>query len=976
MTRLTPLALAVLALTGAAQAQTSEPQKLDRVEITGSLIKRLDRATPSVVQTITRDEIKSSGYASVDELLRANSSVDTSSISDGAASGFVSGLSTISLRGFGSQGTLILVNGRRLAPVGAVDINFGRGSLVSVNTIPKGAIDRVDILKDGASALYGSDAMAGVINYILRKDYQGIEANAAYSASDTGVGVQKSGGFTFGFGDMSSKGFNIFGGVEAARRDKVMHSELKDRGNLDLYNQYLNTSATATANGLSRFTPDSVASPIGSYYRVPPSLSGSTPLDGRNVANNSVFGVNYLGTYAGCAPENTVGVGVPTRPPGLATGPTAASFRNGQCRYNLDNADEAISAQDRVSAMLRGTVAIGDSMTGYFEAMYSKTETTETGPGRTLTTGLVSSINPVATTWPKLDGSFMRTNAIILPVGHPDNPTNEAIQVIHRFEDVPHDDISTLESTRLVAGIEGSVGAWDFDAALMLSQQDNERVQQGRLRKSLLESAIANRTYRFSAPNNAAGIASVASDAVNTGESKITSLDVRGSRGLFDMAGGEAAIAVGAEYRREQLASVPDDNYLSGDYIGLVANGASGKRNVWAAYSELSLPVLKSLETQAALRYEKYSDFGNSTTGKLGFKYSAIPSHLVFRGTAATGFRAPSISQISNSFVASFHSFQARTVYDPIRCDLSDPNNPISRGDPANSRDCNVLARTTVSPLPGNMPTVVAANPDLKPETSRSFTLGVLLSPNRFVDLAVDAWHFQRDDEIRVQRGVDIMDRYTADPVANGGPVVRDPNPQTWLPGVPNSGPIIMLIRGYGNFQWTKTSGIDYELNVRMPDTELGKLSLRLQGTYTKKYDQLILAGDTPQRLVGTDGVDIAKSKLNAQLNLKRENLSAWVRWNHQDGIERSTTATCLSSSSAGNRFLQANNGCAIGAENTYDLGLSYRGFKNLTIAGSVLNLTNAYDRSTNIPSSFTYWDAGTTAHLGRRFSVSVDYSF
>ncbi|MFN4116187.1 MAG: TonB-dependent receptor plug domain-containing protein, partial [Inhella sp.] len=159
--RPTVAALAVLAMASQAQAQTAEPQTLDKVVVTGSLIKRTDKETPSVVQSITRKDIQNSGYATIEELLRATSAVDASSIQDGAASGFVSGLSTISLRGFGSQGTLVLINGRRVAPVAAVDINFGRGSLISVNNIPKGAIERIDILKDGASALYGSDAMAG-----------------------------------------------------------------------------------------------------------------------------------------------------------------------------------------------------------------------------------------------------------------------------------------------------------------------------------------------------------------------------------------------------------------------------------------------------------------------------------------------------------------------------------------------------------------------------------------------------------------------------------------------------------------------------------------------------------------------------------------------------------------------------------------------------------------------------------------------
>ncbi|MFO0215763.1 MAG: TonB-dependent receptor plug domain-containing protein, partial [Burkholderiales bacterium] len=273
---------------------TPAPAKVEKFEVTGSLIKRTDAETPSLVQVITAEDIKNSGYATVEELLRSLGAVDASSVQDGAASGFVGGLATISLRGFGSQGTLILINGRRIAPVAAVDVNFGRGSLLSVNTIPREAIERIEILKDGASALYGSDAMAGVINYILKKDYKGAEASVSYGANDQGVGVTKSASITFGFGDIATQRFNVFGGIQVSRRDPVMHSELKDRGNLDLYNEYLRVNGS-----LARFTADSVASNVASYYRVPASIAGSTVIDGRTVANNSVFGANYLGTFAG-----------------------------------------------------------------------------------------------------------------------------------------------------------------------------------------------------------------------------------------------------------------------------------------------------------------------------------------------------------------------------------------------------------------------------------------------------------------------------------------------------------------------------------------------------------------------------------------------------------------------------------------------------------------------------------------------------
>lgn len=969
-------ALAVMALAAQAQAQTSpaadDAKQLERVEVTGTMIKRIDKETPSVVQTISRQEIRNSGYATIEELLRASSAVDTSSIGDGLSSGFVGGVSTISMRGFGSQGTLVLINGRRIAPVAAVDINFGRGSLISVNTIPKEAIDRIEVLKDGASAMYGSDAMAGVINYILRKDYQGLSGNVSYGANDHGVGVTKSGGVTFGFGELGTQRFNVFGGIEVSKRDPVMYSELKNRGDFDLYNKYLNTNGS-----LSRHTPDSSASFYGNYYRVPASLTGSTVIDGRTVANNNLSGANYLGTLAGCPDDRTVGKGVPNRPDGFAS--TTASLRNGFCRFNLDDAAQAITAQDKYNAMVRGTYAISNDMTAYADFMYSRTQTTERRTPYALTTTLVTSGNTTATTWPKLDGSFQRQNAIILPVGHPDNPTTQPIQLIYRFEDLPTNDINTLESTRVTAGVEGTAFGWDFDAAVMFSRQDNKREQEGRVRSSLLNAAIASHSYRFGGVNNDAAKASVASTAVNKGKSEIMSVDLRGSRELFKMDGGAAAIAVGAELRREKLESIPDDTYLQGDYIGLVANGASGSRNSQALFTELNLPVLKQLELLGALRYEHYSDFGNSTTGKLGFKWDALPSMMSFRGTAATGFRAPSISQIGNSFASSFHSSQERRVVDSLRCTVTG-DTYTSKADPAVNRDCNVLGYTAVpagTVNPGSLATVVAANPNLKPEKSNSFTFGMLFSPSKYVDLGLDAWYFKRKNEIRSQRGLDIMDAYNANPTGPyAAQIVRDPNPATWLPGVANSGPIIMLTRQYGNYEWTATSGLDFDLNLRLPATAWGEFSAKIAGTYTARFDQLVLTGGTVQRLVGTSTSDIPSTKASLTLNWKQDRTSGWIRFNHTDPISTSSTATCLTSTSAGNTMLRDYGRCKVGRDRAIDLGFSYGGFKNLVVSASVLNVLNDYNRSNGIPAAFTYWDANSAGQLGRRFNLNASYEF
>jgi iron complex outermembrane receptor protein len=983
---LTAMAAPALAQTAAAPAPaTNTPQ---RIEVTGSLIKRTDTATPSVVQSFGREEITRSGYTTIEELLRSTGAVDTGSIGDAAASGFVGGLSTISLRGFGSQATLVLINGRRTAPVAAVDINFGRGSLISVNTIPKGAIDRIDVLKDGASAMYGSDAMAGVINYVLRKDYQGAEASVGYTTNDRGRGTTKTADLTFGFGNIDTQRFNVFGGMSYSKRDAVNFSDLVDRGNQAAYDAFLTSTGS-----LARFTPDSVASFYGNYYRVPNSVTGTTTINGIAVANNSPSGVNFLGSLPGCAPENTVGQGVPNRPAGFAA--TTASLPTGMCRYNLDNADETIAEQDRFNATVRGTFAISTSLTAYADLMYSQTKTNEQRAAYAMTTGIFSQTSRTsATTWPLLNGTFRSQPAIVLNADHPDNPTRgtanaQPIQLLYRFEDLPRGDINTLKSLRFTTGLEGSLGAWDFDTALLYSRQDNTREQEGRVRASLLTAAINNQTYRFGKPNTPEGIASVSSTATNEGESTITSVDFRASRELFKMSGGMAAVALGVEARRESLTATSDENYFAGDYIGLVANGASGSRTTFAAFGELSMPVLKDLEVQAALRAEKYSDFGDATTGKLGFKWTPMKGMLAFRGTAATGFRAPSISQISDSFSLSFHSFGERRIIDSLRCD---PSTNRTIGSPNTNvlvnRDCNVLGFTPVpagTVNPGNIPTVVGGNPNVKAETSRSFTLGLLLEPTKEIDLGIDMWYFQRDDEIRVQRGADIMDAYNANP---SGPaaaqITRDPNQATWLkdslgnPTATNTGPIILMTRQYGNFKWTKTAGIDYDLNVRLPATDIGKFSVKLQGTYTKRFDRLVLEGAPVDRLVGTSTSDIARTRASLTLNWNAGDFFSFIRHNHTDPISTTTSAACLNSTTptAAQTQLRAAGRCKVRHERTVDMGVTYDGIKNLSFTGTVFNLMNDYNRSNGIPSAFTYWDPGLNGALGRRFSLSATYKF
>lgn len=985
---MTVVGLAALACCSA-QAQSPTPpqptqQKLERVEVTGSMIKRTDRETPSVVQVITAEQIRKSGFATVEELLRSSSAVDVSgSVGDGVGSGFVSGVNAVSMRGMGAQGTLVLINGRRLAPVGAVDINFGRGNLVSTNTIPKDAIERIEILKDGASAIYGSDAMAGVINYVLKKEYTGGELAASAGANSQGDGRKRSASGSFGFGNLATQRFNVFGGLEISQRDPVTYREASRIGRQADRDAWLIANSTAGTPRLPDFSYGSIGSFWGNYYSLPATTPSST-----TGPNDSKL---YLGTLAGCPDERTVGKGVPQKQPGQQD-----SSPLGQCRYNLDDNTEFMAKQDRFSGSVRGNFAVNEDTTAFVDLMYSRTKTVNVLAPQSLAT-LVGANNTRVSTWALPNGKVLGQNAIILAPDHPDNPTRgtakpQTVQLAYRFEDLDQREISDLSATRLSAGVEGVYAGWDYDAAVVYSKMGNKGIRTQRLLSSRLNELIAKGgPYRFGKANDAAAVDWLTDDATNTGDSTVTAADVRASREWFEMAGGRAAVAVGLEARHESLSAVPDDAFRSGDYVGLVANGTSGSRNVMGGFGELRLPVLKSLEVQAALRAEHYSDFGNSTTGKLGYKWTVLPGQLMMRGTAATGYRAPSISQISrDGFFVSFHSYGTERIYDPMRCNwnASDNSKSTSKSTQPNQwRDCNLLNYTSGVPTaqqPGSLATAVTPNPAVKAEKSRSATLGLVLSPTDYLDVSLDAWYFKRNNEIRVQRGFDIMTSYIANPAANEQFLIRDSNPGTWLTDakgalIPNSGPILALLRQYGNFNYTVTSGVDYEANLRLPANPLGKFKIKLEGSYTARYDQQILNGGAVERIDGTTTSGVPKTKASVRIDWSRNDTSAWLRLNHTDPLWSNTSsAQCRYSPTALQAYPSAQGWCTATRQTTLDLGLSYAGFKNVVLAGSLLNVTNEYisGGAATVPAQFGHWDSGnrSDADLGRRFNVSLSY--
>jgi len=669
-----------------AQAQTAStaPVKVERVEITGSMIKRTDAETPAPISVITHDDIVRSGANSVEELLRMNSAAGVGGQQDlSTGNGWATGTSSISLRGMGSAATLTLVNGRRIAPAAAVDPNTGQGNIFNVSSIPMSAIERIEILKDGASALYGSDALAGVVNIILKRDYTGKSIGVTAGQRFDGLFKDHTVNASWGVGDQIKDGYNVFAALDLYKRDAVSIGEA------------LNLVDQATLGKLfGRYTLNSSYSNPGNFYTY----------------NNGATGT-YKGTGANCPSDQVYVSGTTTR-----------------CYYNAYGDDLVYQgAQERTGGLLRGSWDLPKGVQLSAELLASRTKSTYYSASSTL--------GETSTTWGNGQGQAVTYSGLVLPANHPDNPTSAAtatnpvfgyttptaLGLRYRFTDIPRYQTSTVDNVRAVLNAQFSWQGWDWDAGFLTHWQHTATDMFGYLSVSGINAAVANQTYRFGGTNSAAVIASISPEVTNSGTARTTSVDLRGSREVGRMAGGTAMLGVGTELRHEYFQVGADDRILAGDIYGLGIALANGSRNVAAAYAELQAPLLKDLETQVALRAEHYSDFGAAYTGKLGAKYKLAPT-LAVRGTLANGFRAPSLSQVSTSNVFAF-----TTIQDPVLC-------PVYSS-------ANTNCAKSVS-------SVIRANPNLKPERSSSLTLGFIATPVEGLELTVDGFIIERRNEV------------------------------------------------------------------------------------------------------------------------------------------------------------------------------------------------------------------------------------
>jgi iron complex outermembrane receptor protein len=907
--------LAMVSFPVAAQQQ---PQTLQRVEVTGTNIKRTDTETASPVQVLTRDDIEKSGRQSIQEVLRTITADSTGSIPTSFSNGFASGSAAVSLRGLGVNSTLVLVNGRRMTTYGLAD--DGTRNFVDLNSLPLEAVERIEVLKDGASAIYGADAVGGVVNVILRKNYTGGSIGGAYGQTNHSDGQTGRAFGTYGFGNIDSDRYNVFFTIEASKQKNIWSTDRGFIGQSDLRS----LGYYDTTNGANR------------------------PYFGLGPSSNSPYGVTRNAAGGG-ARVNVIPC------PGLTDPDT------GLCRFNPLVEQEVQPDIERLNLFGRGVYQFSPAATGYLELGYFNTKTKANGTlGANNDTGVYQPGDPF--------NPLVIHGPMTLPAGHPDNTFGvDRTLFIRPFELNGRDQTTDNKVYRLVAGLQGSAYGWDYDTGLSYIKSELKNQNFGYIIYDRMQAALDNGTYRITSPSltDPAVLANISPTLENKPTSSVKAIDFKASRELMSLQGGSLGLAVGAEYRKEEADTPPVPFTDTGSIVGLGYSAFTSSRNVYAVFGELSAPVLKWLELSAAVRYDHYSDFGSSTNPKLGFKVKPTDQFAI-RGTYSEAFRAPGPAEIGGS------SFGFTTF------------GILSQG-----------------------------NPNLQPETAKSYTLGFVAEPWAGSSATVDYWKIDRKNEI-VQ----------ADPAAIIGNLPSTGTPLTKIPGaVPNSfiyydvdGNIGTVTGFYRNASKTKTDGVDVELRHRMNFGEAGKLSAQLNWTHVNKFQRTDPDGNTFDYagthgpLVQSAGGGAPKDRATLSLTWDRGPYTATIAVNYVGSIKMvdhkgETTPQDLdpvtglptgtiTNPNTGVTYPDAGqyncgvfdtngnvwNGCKLPSFTTFDLFAKWTPMKNLDINFSVQNLFDRkapFDPYLVIPYGINYnqtWHQ--SGAVGRFWTIGAKYTF
>jgi len=818
------LALAVgatsLAGTGIAFAQesTEGARTLDTIQVTGSRVARVETETASPVVVIDRAAIEQTGKLTLGDLIQEMPAMSGAPTNPQVNNGGGDGASTIDLRGLGSARTLLLVNGRRV-------VNS------DVNSIPASAVERIEILTSGASAVYGSDAVAGVVNFILRRDFEGLTASIDFGLTPSHQDGQRSGG-SITFGQVGDKG-NIIAGLNYNKFDGISSNDRDySKDATYLYSGYV------TVFGSSR-------NPNGRIY-----FPAGSP----------------LATQYGCSSVT------------LTPGTTGASQSDYRCyngardSYNYQATNLILTPQERTNAFFLANYQITDNLNAFAEVYHNKTSS------NFAIAALPFDANN--------DGVVISADSYYNPFGQNFGPAADGSvnQFLTRFTSLgQRRSYYDTTTSQVVAGLEGFVGdTWKWDAAFNYGHYFSENTSFGYVYYAGLADALGPsfmdtdgvvrcgapgavvagctplNIFNIFDPQSVATLSQYEARPVYSTMYQMRSFEANANGELFELPAGAVQLAFGGAWREEYQRSEVDYIAIADDtgrcFISQEAcsSGLGGKYDVTEVYGELYVPILADapfahlLSLTLGSRYSDYSTFGDTTNSKLQVEWRPI-ENLLLRGTVAEVFRAPTI----NNLYAGPQG-NAPQLIDPCRGygaagTPRDHENACGAGAGATNIPAGGIGPAPTSQSNGVWSGAVAAGFDLQPESGKSFSWGVVYDPQWASGLSVslDYWRLYLNETITRADAQIAVDTCYND----------DSHPFCDFINRRADGQVDFIREPIVNLGRLDANGWDLAVRYRLPETAWGGWLFGLDATYIDRFDNdtnPLGEGNTVNYLAGT----------------------------------------------------------------------------------------------------------------------------
>jgi len=951
-----------LAMAGPALAQAQEEPEttssagqartLDAVRVTGSRIKRTDVETALPITVIQREEIDAQGITSAEQLLQflnvASNGPDSLAANSGIAPPGTrgnNGVSGANLRGQGADATLVLLNGRRVASHGLA------GQVVDLNSIPFAAIDRVEVLRDGASAVYGTDAIGGVINFITRNDYQGVTASVGADVTQNGGGNIYQASVLAGFGDLDTDRWNAWLAVNA-KSNEILRGVDRDFAN-----------SFQPERGLS---PDTRGTPFATVFGGAGSMLGVDVNPGTAVTyglidpatGGIVSAINTLDLPGGAGCANGGDMMGPYDPD-IWAGPASAYA----CAWDYGRARTIQQPVQTVQFVGRATFRMSDNHQVYVEAMGSDVSSTRHFEAQQIT----SSVNAGATALDAYERNALTADTYdrvyaALAAYFGEDDLVEGAPIAYRWRCVacgPRQIETTTKALRLLLGFEGSLGSWDYSAGLSRARSRSESVlgtgyYYTPALKTMLRTGLLNPFLmpgQDQSPEAYAALRAASAEGLELyhGETTITTLDASFSGGLgFSLPGGEVQAAFGIDARREEYEFGGPAEWSAGNAFVFGAPGDSVNyvqpvhRDVKAVFAEFSLPVLDSLEFTLAGRYDDYGDFGSTTNPKFSFKWQPI-DWLAFRGAYSTGFKVPDFARLLRG--TSESQYTGLDLADPAVC-------PGGRYNP-NVPACSEQIRPVI---------LSGGNRELIPEEAEQKSIGVVFAPTDDFNFSIDWWEIERTNTIRSGFSLTQM---AANYDAYAASYIRDA-----------SGAIVAIDQRAINSGGTLSRGVEIDANL-MGELAGGRWHVNLNGSYL----DLFKVKDFANRPYGDNLVGKYERYFNLPLKWKHTLSVGWNKgdWTHtltqvyRDGYED------WQPPGIANGYVPAEWDPDVDDYITYNYGVSWTGIENLRVGFGIRNLLD-----TDPPFTVRYlddgdgagWEARVADPRGRSFNLVLEAKF